>query len=65
MRAENDLILMWNSIKLVRLWVVEIFVCGPKSLSSSFIIELDSVFVWAVEIDLSSMWRIELDMTSG
>ena len=36
MRAENNLFLVWGSIDLVFVWVVEI----------------DLVFVWVVEIDL-------------
>ena len=63
MRAEKDLLLVWGSIDLVFVRVVEIdlvFVCWPKTLGFNMSIELDFLFVWVVETDLISLWGIEL-----
>ena len=62
-QAENDLLLLWRSIGLVFVWVVEIelaFVWGRKSLSFS----VSFVLVWVIEIDLVSIWGIERDLIS-
>ena len=62
-QAENDLLLLWRSIGLVFVWVVEIelaFVWGRKSLSFS----VSFVLVWVIEIDLVSRWGIERDLIS-
>ena len=60
-RAENYLFLVWGSIDVIFVRVVEIdlvFVCWPKITwlqGFSVSIELDFVFVWVVEIDLISV----------
>ena len=67
MRAKNDLFLVWGSINLIFVRVVEISLvlnAGRKSLGFSASIELDFVFVWVVEIDLISLWGIQLDLIS-
>ena len=67
MRAKNYLFLVWGSISLVFVRVVEISLvlnAGRKSLGFSVSIELDFVFVWVVEIDLISLWGIQLDLIS-
>ena len=67
MRAKNDLFLVWGSINLIFVRVVEISLvlnAGRKSLGFSVSIELDFVFVWVVEIDLISLWGIQLYLIS-
>ena len=67
MRAKNYLFLVWGSISLVFVRVVEISLvlyAGRKSLGFSVSIEPDFVFVWVVEIDLISLWGIQLDLIS-
>ena len=67
MRAKNYLFLVWGSISLVFVRVVEISLvlyAGRKSLGFSVSIEPDFVFVWVVEIGLISMSGIEVDVIS-
>ena len=57
-RAENDLFLVWGSIDLVSVGVVEITLvsyAGRKSRGFSLSTEIDLIFVWVVEIAFISM----------
>ena len=67
MRAENHLFLLWGSIDLLFVWVVEtgvVFVCGPKITGFSVSIEIVLVFVKVGEIDWISVGKIELNLIS-
>ena len=66
MRIGYHLVLVWGSIDLFFLWVVEIglILDAGRSLAFSTSIEIDLVFVWVVEINLISVWGMELDLIS-
>ena len=67
MLDKNDLFLVWGSIDLAFVRVVEIdlvFVRWPKITWFECEHRTDFVFVWVVEIDLVSLWGIGLDLIS-
>ena len=62
MRAEIDSFLVWWSIDLVFVWVVEInlvFRCGPQIAWFNVSIEIDLDFVRVVEIDFISVRGVD------